>query len=51
MLHKTPASVSRIARLSRADFTEEGTKGKTYAILGKNAARMSEAARCGVSPI
>jgi len=39
MLHETPASVSRIARLSRADFAEEGTKGKTYAILGKNAAR------------
>jgi hypothetical protein len=39
VLHETPASVSRIARLSRADFAEEGTKGKTHAILGKNAAR------------
>lgn len=35
MLHETPASVSWIARLSRADFAEEGTKGKTYAILGR----------------
>jgi hypothetical protein len=38
VLHETPASVSRIARLSSADFAED-TKGKTYAILGKNAAR------------
>jgi len=38
MLHETPASISRIARLSGADFAE-GTKRKTYAILGKNAAR------------
>lgn len=37
MLHETPASVSRIARLSNADFAES-TKGKTYAILGKSAA-------------
>jgi len=38
MLHETPASVSRIARLSCAYLAEEGTKGKTYAILGENAA-------------
>jgi hypothetical protein len=36
MLHETPASVSRIARLSVNDFAE-GRDGKAFAVLGKSA--------------